>query len=159
MNIREIGQYYIWADKKIKDLINDLSEEMFSKVIDNTGRSIKDLVEHMISTYETFDVPFNSEEFEEKFKTLSDLPKVELLDYWIKAVSDFTSKVESSTNDKADFTVEENKVISIPYEEYLLSYTDHNTYHRGQLVTSYRVLTGKEPVNTDYYLFLMEKYD
>ncbi|MHA2105561.1 MAG: DinB family protein [Candidatus Hodarchaeales archaeon] len=159
MNIREIGQYYIWADKKVKDLINDLSEEEFSKVIDNTGRSIKDLVEHMISTYETFDVPFNREEFEEKFRTLSDLPKVELLDYWIKAVSDFTSKIESSIKDKADLMIEENKIVSIPYEEYLLSYTDHNTYHRGQLVTSYRILTGKEPINTDYYTFLIEKYD
>ncbi|MHA2105756.1 MAG: DinB family protein [Candidatus Hodarchaeales archaeon] len=159
MNLREIGQYYIWADKKIRDLINDLSEEEFSKVIDNTGRSIKDLVEHMISTYETFDVPFNPEEFEEKFDTLSELSKKELLDYWIKAVSDFTSKVENSSKDKADFVVGENKNVSIPYEEYLLSYTDHNSYHRGQLVTFYKVLTGKEAVNTDYYLFLMEKYD
>ena len=34
--------------------------------------------------------------------------------------------------------------------------TDHFAYHRGQIVTKFKITTGKEGVGTDYASFLTE---
>ncbi len=40
--------------------------------------------------------------------------------------------------------------------DYLLSYTDHSSYHRGQIITTFKIITGKEGISTDFYYFLKE---
>ena len=42
-------------------------------------------------------------------------------------------------------------------QNFLLVYTDHSTYHRGQLVTTYKLITGKQSVSTDFYSYLTKK--
>jgi len=50
-----------------------------------------------------------------------------------------------------------NSSVKTPLKnDYVFAYSDHSTYHRGQLAFLIN-LTGNKTLNTDYYTFLVEK--
>lgn len=53
-----------------------------------------------------------------------------------------------------DVPVSEEKKITISREELIFTYTDHSTYHRGQILNLLREY-GLEGINTDFFSYLM----
>ena len=159
MNLDYLGDYYIWADNKLIDLLKTVSEEDFTKVPSKLQRSMRDLTEHMISTYEFIAEPFSMKKYSEILKNLSEKTKGELFRYWSSKVAHFKLEISKLQDlQKVDLPESETSMIQVEPWILTLSYTDHNTYHRGQLITTYKLVTGNdEAVNTDFYNFVLEK--
>lgn len=154
--IDNLGKYYEWADYRIIALLETLEEELFIKVLAGTQRSLRELVEHLIVYYEYFvykktNVPFKS--LEEKLKMMN---KRELLNHWKKAIKEFSEAVKNSKEDFIDIPVSKTETTKISKDEYLFCFSDHATYHRGQLITTYKAVTDQNAVVTDYYDFLID---
>ena len=54
MSIINLGKFYNWADNKIIPILETLNEETFTKTLEGTQKSIRDLVEHFVVFYEFF---------------------------------------------------------------------------------------------------------
>lgn len=162
MDIRSLGSFYVWADKRIIKMLRHIPEEKFSYRLQATNRSLKDLSKHMIGSYEQFilfhlkNKHIGMKELEDLMNSYNSKAKEELLNYWHEIVVKFSHVLKEV---EIDAVVEvpsgKQSLVKVPYEEVIFSYTDHSTYHRGQLITTLKVLTGQEVSNTDYYTYLV----
>ena len=155
--MKNMIEFYKWADNKIIDLLQKTSEEDFNKKI--TQRSLRDLSEHMMVYLEWYLHPEKS--FEEIMNSYKSLSKDQVLDLWKTTVSNFVDTVLSKNeNEKVSMPVSKGKTVDVNFDENVFAYTDHSSYHRGQIITHYKLATGKkEAVGTDHYSYLMEKYN
>ena len=54
------------------------------------------------------------------------------------------------------FSISKDEKITVNALENLLMYTDHSTFHRGQLLSAIKYL-GKKGISSDYYYYLVDK--
>ena len=82
----------------------------------------------------------------------------ELFSHWKKIITEFNSELgKKDSNSLFKLSTGENKTKDIQEWMNVLLYTDHSTYHRGQLIVTYKLVTGnKDAVATDYYEFLVQ---
>lgn len=155
MSFENLGKFFDWADNKLIPIIETLNEETFTRQLEGTNKSIRDLVEHLAVYYEYFilrkeKIPFR--ELEEKIKLKN---KQDLLNHWKKAVKEFSKSLALPQEEFTKMSISKNETVQVPFIEYLYSYTDHATYHRGQLITTFKAITRQNAVPTDYYDFLV----
>ncbi len=154
MEISYFSDYYIWAENRIiESLVKITDEVLFTKKIEPDGRSIRDMVEHIATSYEMiFNTPTSQDEYKKLIDRINKLSWSELLNYWKKWLNKFAEVI-----DKDCFPIPSNTPIEIKSKnDYIFAYSDHSTYHRGQLVIFIN-LAGEKAPNTDYFSFLMEK--
>ncbi|MFX0087674.1 MAG: DinB family protein [Candidatus Hodarchaeota archaeon] len=154
MDISFFSDYYVWAENRIiESLVKITDEKLFKKKIEPNGRSIRDMVEHIATSYEMiFNTPKSQEEYTKFIDRISELSWSNLIDYWKKWLNKFAEII-----DQDSFPIPRNFPIEIKSkDDYIFAYSDHSTYHRGQLVILIN-LTGEKALNTDYFTFLMEK--
>ena len=154
MEISYFEEYYAWADIRIIESLTKISdEELLIKKIEPDGRSIRDMVEHIAGSYEMiFNVPASQEEFKGLFDKIKQYSWIELIEYWKKWLNKYVKALRTDS-----FPMPSNSSVEIPSKnDYIFSYSDHSTYHRGQLAFLIN-LTGNKAINTDYYTFLLEK--
>lgn len=154
MEISNFEEYYAWADKRIIESLTKISnEEELIKKIEPDGRSIRDMVEHIAGWYEMiFAAPTSQEEFKELFSKNTKYSWTDLIEYWKKWLNRYVEAIKTDS-----FPMPINSSAETPSKnDYLFAYSDHSTYHRGQLAFLIN-LTGKKTLNTDYYTFLLEK--
>jgi len=154
--IDHLGKYYEWADNRIITLLENVEEESFVKILAGTQRSLRELAEHLIVYYEYFVYRKTKVSFKALQKKLKIMSKQELLNHWKKAIKEFSEAVTNSKEDKIDIPLSKSGTAKIPKDKYLFCFSDHATYHRGQLVTTYKAVTGQNAVATDYYDFLID---
>lgn len=154
--MKDLGKYYEWADGRIIGLLDKMDEGHFSEKVRGADRSVRELAEHLIVYYDYF-LTKEKERFLEIQESLKKMDKNELLDFWKKAVGKFAEAVDGFTEDPVEIQDANKGSIKVPRNKYLLLYTDHATYHRGQLITLFKTVTGEEAVNTDYYEFLISR--
>ena len=154
--IDNLGKYYEWADNRIIALLENLDEELFVKILEGTQRSLRDLVEHLVVYYEYFLYKKTKVSFKSLQEKLKKMDKRELLNHWKKVMKEFSKKVKNSKEDFIDIPISKTETIKISKDEYLYCYSDHATYHRGQLITTYKAVTEEDAVVTDYYDFLID---
>ena len=155
MEISYFEEYYAWADIRIIESLNKISDEaLITKIINPDGRSIRDMVEHIAGSYEMiFNNPTSQEEFKGLFDKIKQYSWVELIEYWKKWLNRYVKAIKTDS-----FPMPSSSSAEIPSKnEYIFSYSDHSTYHRGQLAFLIN-LTGNKAINTDYYSFLLEKH-
>jgi uncharacterized damage-inducible protein DinB len=148
MNLLErMGQYLIWADKTIWEIVQGLSDEEFDRSLGEGGGSIRKRYVHLAQdTWEWYhdwtdkepnDTPdFDGMNRDAIFKFLTD--------YIIR----FLKMIDDTVVDKITFE-SEGRRITIRFEEILFHLVNHAAYHRGQIVMALRLL-GKEVRMTDY---------
>lgn len=154
MEISYFGEYYVWADNRIiESLVNITEEELITKKNEPDGRSIRHMIEHIASSYEmVFETPASQEEYKKLMEKIHKYAFEELLSYWKTWVLEFAKSIEND-----NFPVPSNSPVKISSKsDHIFAYSDHSTYHRGQLVMLLN-MTGNKAVNTDYFTFLMEK--
>ncbi|MFV2016074.1 MAG: hypothetical protein ACC656_11635, partial [Candidatus Heimdallarchaeota archaeon] len=86
--------------------------------------------------------------------------KDELLKLWKNLVSNFVEFIlTKNTEEKMSMRISKDDSIDVEFDEYFFAYTDHSTYHRGQLIDHYKFATGNEKaISSDHYDYLVEKY-
>jgi uncharacterized damage-inducible protein DinB len=152
--INDLGHYYVWANNKFREALAKLSEDEFNLVDEKVGRSIKELAIHSITTNEMYYKPVDEvKKLDEELKTKS---KDEILEFWSKSDEDFAKVVENMKEEPVTFPISENEKITVNALENLLMYTDHSTFHRGQLLSAIKYL-GQEGISSDYYYYLVER--
>jgi uncharacterized damage-inducible protein DinB len=91
------------------------------------------------------------------YEDLKTKNKDEILEVWKKSDENFAKAVEEHYGEEfggmpLDFGV----TITVPGLEKLVIYTDHATFHRGQLLSALKLL-GKEGISSDYFYYVCEK--
>lgn len=150
MNLSDIGKHCIWADREITKLLLSVSEDDFTKVPEHTGRSMHDLVVHILGGYEMV----LGGDYNKAIQSYDSMKKEELLNSWSNLVDKFVTETEGNPSKSFSIKMDDGSKREIEGQNYLLSFTDHSTYHRGQLVTTFKIITGKEAVTTDFYSYL-----
>lgn len=150
MAISDIGKHCIWADRQVVTLLRSVLPEDFSKKLDQTGRGLQDLVVHLLSGYDMV----LGNDYNKSMEKFNNMKQKELLDYWDKLVEQFIKAIEENPAKSFEVKVDDGSKKVIKGQNYLLAYTDHSTYHRGQLITTFKIITGKEAVSTDFYTYL-----
>ena len=144
----DILNHLLWATKKINDLLVAVSEDEFNKKPSLKTRSIKEIVLHLVSINAYFS-SFN--EYKAIVETSKQMNKDDLLELY----RDLTKKVyEIFQKDPEKFIPIKTK--NITGFSLIHMYADHFSYHRGQILTAFKLVTGKEGIGTDFAIFLQE---
>ena len=161
MKVSELSFYYAWADKRIINLLNTISNEQFTQKLNNE-RSLKELSAHLVASYEMLllhnlnNTYLGMKELEELSKQIKNKSKNELLEYWGQILERLIILLmKISPKKELNIPTGQQSLTKAKYEELIFSFTDHSTYHRGQLITTFKIITGNEAINTDYYTYLI----
>lgn len=156
--MKDLVKYYKYADFKLINLLESMTDEEFSKTAEFSSKSVRDIAEHIMIYYTIITEP--DKKFKEMKQSYSLMAKSELLQYWKNIVEKFVEAVNGmDINKKYTVKVSKEKLIDVTFEEYIFSYSDHSTYHRGQIIDHYKFVTGNQnAVATDYFGFLVKKY-
>lgn len=150
-----IGHYYTWANDKFRKELEKLTEEQFIAKDEYMGRSMKDLVIHQITTNEY--LVESPAEVSELMKKLESQNKMEIIKFWKDSDERFAVKINGDFKGMVDMPLSKDKTINICKDEMLFAYTDHSTFHRGQMLSLLKKYTHKG-INTDFYSYLMIKF-
>jgi uncharacterized damage-inducible protein DinB len=153
MELSDIGKHCIWADRETINLLKTIKEEDFNKTPEHTGRSIKDLVVHILSGY---DMALGGN-YKSAMDKYGNKDQKNLLKSWDSNVLKFITEIENDSSKSYTIKMDDESERKIEGQNLLLSYTDHSTYHRGQIISTFKFITGKEAVSTDYYTYLTKK--
>ncbi len=151
MNLLErLGEYLIWADAAIWEIVKDLSDEEFDRSFGEHGGSIRQRYIHLAEdTWEWYhDWTGKAPEQEPNFQNMT-------REQLFESISDYSRKFVEMIAHRAvnKFEIEtEGKTIPLSFDEFLFHIVNHATYHRGQIVMGLRML-DKEVHMTDYVPF------
>ena len=149
----DLLDHYLWSTKLVLGLLDNLTEEQITHKSIEINRSIKEIVLHLISIYAYFS-SFN--EYKSILESTKSMDKNQLL----KQMRDLTKKsfIVFSNDSQKVIPIKTKKGISksITGVSLFHMFSDHYAYHRGQIMTMYKLETGKDAVGTDYAVFLQE---
>ena len=158
--LQQYAAYNIWANKKILETANQLSEEQINKGIVSSFPSVYKTVLHLMEVenvwWERLQLVENTTlsgwftgDFDELSKKLLGLSQQ--WHDWIQNTNDVNiSHVFAYQNSKKE-------QFKQPVYEMLLHLFNHQTFHRGQLVTMFRQLGLDKIPPTDFIVFSRKK--
>ena len=157
----QYAAYNIWADQKMFDCINNLSDDQINREIASSFSSVYKTVLHKwdaegiwwqrLKLAERIERP--SENFNENFAELSKKLSAQSRQWeeWI------TNASENQLNHVFAYQNTKKEQFKQPVHEMLLHLFNHGTYHRGQLVTMFRQLGVEKIPVTDFIVFCRKK--
>lgn len=159
--LQQYAAYNIWANNKLFDCINNLSDDQIQREITSSFPSLYKTVLHVldaeniwwqrIKLAEHIEIP--SENFTGSFGEL--IKKLNMQSaQWEAWVSNAT---ENQLNHVFAYQNTKKEQFKQPVYEMLLHLFNHGTYHRGQLVTMLRQLGVEKIPPTDYIIFSRKK--
>ncbi len=149
----DLYNHYLWATKKITDLINTMTEEQFIGTPSDNSRSIRDIILHLVSIYAYFSSFDKYNAIVEKSKEINKQDLINLMRELSKKVY---TVLNSELKKMIPVKTIGGTVKNITGFSLFHMLTDHFAYHRGQIITIFKDVTGKEGVGTDYALYLIE---
>jgi hypothetical protein len=152
MVFKNLGDYHLWAGRRIRSMVDKISDDEFTRDID--GKSVRDLCEHIVAALETCFYTANKDSDKSVFDRIETYSKDELLDRW-KLDKRLSEDIKSIPQDRIKVSHITDEPFEIHIMDFYLQYLLHTTHHRGQLVVILRKL-GLEVVGTDYLMFLAE---
>lgn len=153
--LENLVNYYEWAELRVQKLIRDLTDDEYKHIDEKIGRSIHSLIIHIAITYDWHFYSPDFNKYVELTNKAESFSREELLNYWSSSLKKFVTEVKTCKNKFFELPTGSGEVKKFKSFDYFLGYTDHATYHRGQLLTQLRLL-GKEGINTDYFTYLSE---
>src|SRR5437868_2304808 len=155
--LKQYAAYSIWANRKIFDCIYNLSDEQINREVSSSFSSIYKTVLHMLDAESIWwqrlklaeHIERPSDSFSGSFEELSKKLEAQskLWEEWVNnANENQISHVFSYQNTKKE-------QFKQPVYEMLMHIFNHNTYHRGQLVTMIRQLGYDKIPPTDFIVY------
>jgi len=148
-----MGQYMLWADKKVWAIVNNLSDDEFCRVLDDNCGSIRSRYLHMAEGHSQWYIRWVNAKSEET--QLGELGREELFEFLQRHNELILDLIQGNGFDAAEVPLLNGQIL-LPMEEMVFNIINHATYHRGQIVTLLRRL-GKSVSPTDYVPYLLEK--
>lgn len=155
-DLSNYADFYIWADEKIRGEIEKIDYDNYNKVIDGTKRSIKDLVLHIIAMYDFFFAFQTGISYDQAIKNAGELARSELMSYWENITLKFSNAIKTNEKKIYKLPIGPGKLAEIEALDWFLLFTDHSSYHSGQLMTFLKI-SGSEGSATDYLKFIFSK--
>jgi len=143
----------LWADEKIWAIVRTLSDDEFSKVLDDNSGSIHSRYLHMAEGHSHWYnrwIDASSEQIQ-----LEELDREGLFLFLQRYNGLILDLIQGNDFDIAEVPLQNGRVL-LPMEEMVFNIINHATYHRGQIVTLLRNL-GKSVTPTDYVPYLLER--
>ena len=157
----QCAAYTIWANHKIIECINNLSNDQINREISSSFSSIYKTVLHMLDAENIWwqrvklveHIERPSDTFDGSFEELSKRLEAQSKQWeeWISDASD------NQLNHVFAYQNTKKEQFKQPVYEMLLHICNHNTYHRGQLVTMLRQLGVEKIPPTDFMVFARKK--
>lgn len=159
--LQQYAAYNIWANQKLFDCINNLSDDQVNREIASSFTSIFKTIQHMWLAEEAWwqrlklveQLNLAAEKFE---GTLA-----ELLKKYGQQSADWSEWVDNASEIQLThvFAYQNSKKEQFkqPVYEMLMHVFNHGTYHRGQLVTMLRQLSVDKIPQTDFVVYCRKK--
>ncbi|MEO6328361.1 MAG: DinB family protein [Ginsengibacter sp.] len=154
--LQQYAAYNLWANKKIIEATNQLSEAQINKEIVSSFPSLYKTLMHMMEVENVWWERLKLAEhttpsgwftgnFEELTKKL-----LQLSGQWLDWV---TNAREANINHVFAYQNTKKELFKQPVYEVLLHLFNHQTYHRGQLITMLRQLGTDNIASADFIVF------
>lgn len=155
--LQQYSAYNLWANKKIINQINQLSDEQINKEIVSSFPSIYKTILHMANVKSIWwqrlklaeHVVLPDENLQVSFDELSKR-LLQLSQQWLDWIINTN---EANINHVFAYQNTKKELFKEPVYEVLLHLFNHQSYHRGQVVTMLRQLGIDKIVPTDFIVF------
>ena len=157
-HLKQVVNYNLWANKKIAEVLVQLSAEESNKEIQSSFSSIRKTVYHI------WDAEFIWLKRLDGL-SLSTFPSKEFDDFialntFITSSEDWVNRVKEEQEDffakKCTYKNIAQKEFTSSHSEMIAHCMNHSTYHRGQLVTMLRQVGKTELPSTDMIAYFRE---
>lgn len=157
MKIIKLANYNLWANDRVRTLLEGLTEEEFSRERECAYESIRNLVTHIVIAMDfNFTLKMDEKAMEPNYfdDSLRQLSMSELLDHWREMDMWLRGFVSTHSNLKAVFPnfLGEGEMI-VGHDDFFLQFILHTVHHRAQVMSALRLIR-KEAVGTDYVFYL-----
>ncbi|MCY3413985.1 MAG: hypothetical protein INQ03_20245 [Candidatus Heimdallarchaeota archaeon] len=152
-----LGGYYIWAHDRYREVFKELNSEEFNSIDKKMGKSIRQLLEHLMFVTK-FALVEKEEDLLEYAEEWMELMDHELIDQWRLLdleVHDALKNIDPMKKIKFQ-PLGSSESLIITESEYYLMFTDHMTFHRGQFLTALKHL-DKPGISSDLYYYILER--
>ncbi len=152
--------YNVWANKRIIEILQNHSEDILDKTIDSSFQSIRKTIYHI---WDAQVIWLNRLQG----ISLNTWPSMEYDDafagydiYFIQQSFDFQKFIETRGDGFFESTCFYKTLNGTNHQtkhwQIILHAMNHSTYHRGQLITMFRMLGITEMLSTDYNFYVGE---
>ncbi|MFW9799836.1 MAG: DinB family protein [Candidatus Thorarchaeota archaeon] len=145
-----MGQYLIWADEAIWNLVKNLTDEEFAQSSGGGMRSIRTRYVHLAQDMWEWLTDWTGESPEDE-PDFGNMLRDELFESIAAYERNLVGLIKDRAFDTLELDADGNK-IRLAFSEFLFHMVNHATYHRGQIVAGLKIL-GKEVLMTDYVPF------
>ena len=145
--LQRMGQYLVWADKTIWELVQRLSKEEFDRPLGERGGSIKKRYIHLAQDTWEWYYDWIDKDPQDK-PNFEGMEREALFGFLTDYIHKFIDMIEDRLANEITFD-SKGKDITIGFEEIFFHLVNHAAYHRGQIAMGLRLL-GKEVQMTDY---------
>jgi uncharacterized damage-inducible protein DinB len=159
--LEQFAAYNYWANKRITDAVNNLTDEQLHREITSSFSSIYKTLLHLWDVEDiwwqrmklTERTEWQSTTFTGSVVELSKslVLQSKLWKEWIDLAT------EEALNSEFNYTNRKNNNFTQPISEMLAHLFNHQSYHRGQLVTMLRQVGYTSIPNSDMISFLRKK--
>jgi uncharacterized damage-inducible protein DinB len=173
-DIHDLYAYNLWANRRMFSVLDKLSDEQFSSVIQSSFPSIQESVAHILGaewlwlmrwngTSPRADGPFDLKNLMQKHGVeVEMLSTVSGLRSFADSLEQERQKFLRTLNDDTlhalmRYNGTDGKEFSMPLVQLLQHVVNHGTYHRGQVTTLLRQV-GAETVSLDLLFFYREQH-
>ncbi|MEW6737584.1 MAG: DinB family protein [Acidobacteriota bacterium] len=158
--IRLLYEYNYWANEKIINIADTLSEEQWLRKLDCSYGSLQGTLVHIMGAEWLWLSRWCGNSPTELLEA-KDFPTLAVLKTrWQKIEGDMMQFIESRSKNNltevVTFTNTKGKPFSQILWQMMLHVVNHGSYHRGQVTTIFRQL-GVSPQSTDMIYFFIEK--
>jgi uncharacterized damage-inducible protein DinB len=163
MNIQDFRLLYefdSWANHRVMDACEGLSDEQFTQDLGNSFRSIRDTLFHICGAEWIWLERWHGRT-PTALPNAADYPNLEAVRRrWAEVERDMHDYVASLTPEDLQRVIHTKTLAGVPFAQPLWQclqhVANHSTYHRGQITTMLRQL-GAKPVGTDLIGFYRER--
>ena len=156
-DVRRLFAYTEWANACIFSVVDDLTDEQYTRTIESSFPSIRATLAHIISVEWIWMRRWTGESPASPPGWASGAARDELRRRLSAVQAERTELLDSLNDDGLAAIVSYRSVkgdaFAYPLGEQMLHVANHSTYHRGQLTTMLRQ-AGATPPATDWLVFL-----
>jgi uncharacterized damage-inducible protein DinB len=154
MGLAHLAKYHQWTGTLARSILENLTEEEFSRDLGEPIGSIRDKVIHILLAFETMTGHLTKdwdsvEVAAERFQTMSCR---ELLQHWEQKDQEIILGLEKEVNEAVSIQRADGSEFTMNIDDFYLQYVLHTVYHRGQLNYCLKSL-GKERIDADYIYY------